>query len=161
MLLGVSFLQDSGRRFGTMLLIAFLALVGSFLGLCTGLLLHTCALNSLKKHKEKTHVQRSHTTLMEVVLVLPLEWIHPKNVSPQFSLGEQNVHRNHSGIGTWAVVEAWLLCNVGIELLHTMHKLMHADMLGLLENICETILLLLSRVDGKHGEKVKQHAIFK
>ncbi len=98
---------------------------------------------------------------MEVVLVLPLEGTHSENVTPQFSLGEQNVCRNGLGIGTWAVVEAWQLHNVGVELLHTMHKLMHADALGLLEHVCDVILLLLSRVDWKHGEKVEQHAIIK
>jgi hypothetical protein len=82
-------------------------------------------------------------------------------VTPQFSLGEQNVCQNGCSIGTWAVVEAWHLHNVGIELLHMMHKLMHADVLGFLEHICDIVLLLLGRVDGKHGEKVEQHAIFK
>jgi hypothetical protein len=143
------------------LLVAFFALVGSFLGLCAGYLLCTYMLNSLKRCKEQTHVQQSDTSLLEVVLVLPLEWTHPENMTPQFSLGEQNVHWNRSGIVTWAVAEAWHLHNVDIELLHTMHKLMHADTLGLLEHVHDVILLLLSRVDGKHGENVEHHAIFK
>jgi hypothetical protein len=147
MLLGVSFLWDFGFgcRFGTRLLVAFLALVGSFLGLCTGLLLCTYMLNSLKRCKEQTHVKRSHTSLVEIVMVLPLEWMHPENMTLQFSLSEQNIHLNNSGIVTWAVVEAWRLHDEGIELFHMTHKLMHADILGLLEHVCDIILLLLPR----------------
>ncbi len=94
-------------------------------------------------------------------MVLPLEWTHPENVTPQFSLGEWNVCWNHSGICTWAVVEAWHLSNVGIELLYITLKLMHTNTLGLIEHACDVILPLLSRVDGKHGKKVEQHTIFK
>ena len=118
MLLGVSFLWDSGRRFSTRLLVAFLAIGGSFLRLWAGLLLGTYALKSLKRHKRQMHVERHHAFLVEIVLVLPLKWTHPKNVTPQFTLGEWNVCWNCSGIGTWAVVEAWHLQDVGIELLY-------------------------------------------
>ncbi len=98
---------------------------------------------------------------MEIVLVLLLKWMHPKHTTPQFSLGERIVCWHCSGIGTWAVVEAWYLRNVGLELLYTMYQLMHTDMLGLLEHVGEIKLLLCSRIDGKHGEKAEQHAIFK
>ncbi len=52
MLLGASFLGNSGHRFDSRLLVAFLVLGGSFLGLCTDLLLGTYALNSLKRCKK-------------------------------------------------------------------------------------------------------------
>ncbi len=88
-------------------------------------------------------------------------WTHPKHVTPQFSLCERNVYGNRSSIGTLAVVEAWHLHNEGVELLYRMYKLMHADTLGLLENVGEVKPLLLSCVDGKHDEKVEHHAILK
>jgi hypothetical protein len=94
-------------------------------------------------------------------MVLPLKWRHLKHVTPQFSLHERNICSSCNGIGTWAVVEAWHLRYVGIELLYTTYKLMHADMLGLLEHVGEVKLLLLSRVDGKHGEKEEHDATFK
>ncbi len=61
----------------------------------------------------------------------------------------------------WAVVEAWHLSDVGIELLYSTYKLMYVDALWLLKYICDVVLLLLSRVDRKRGEKVKHHAIVK
>ncbi len=66
-----------------------------------------------------------------------------------------------AGIGVGAVVEAWHLSNVGIELLYTTYKLMHVDVLWFLKYIRNVVLFLLSRVDQKHGEKVKHHAIVK
>ncbi len=53
LLVGASFLGDSGRRFGTRLLLAILVLGGSFFGrFCLGLLLATYVLNSLKRRKK-------------------------------------------------------------------------------------------------------------
>jgi hypothetical protein len=95
------------------------------------------------------------------VLVLPLEWTHPENVTCQVSLGERNVCWSSCGIDTWAVIKARQLRNVSIELIHTMHKLMHADALGLLEHVRDIVLFLLSHVNGKHSEKVEQHTIIK
>ena len=61
-----------------------------------------------------------------------------------------------------AVVEAWHLSNVGIELLYSTYKLTYIDALWLLKYIsCDVVLFLLSRVDRKRGEKVKHHAIVK
>jgi hypothetical protein len=53
------------------------------------------------------------------------------------------------------------LCYVGVELFYTLLKLMHADALGFLEHVCDVVLLLLSRVVGKHGVKVEHHAVIK
>ncbi len=51
MLLGASFLGDSGHRLSTRLFVSFLALIGSILaGLYVGLFLHTYALYSLESH---------------------------------------------------------------------------------------------------------------
>ncbi len=72
---------------------------------------------------------------------------------------ERNLLRLGAGICVWAVVEAWHLSDVGIELLYTPHKLVYVDALWLLKYICDVVLFLLSRVDGERGEKVKHHAI--
>jgi hypothetical protein len=98
---------------------------------------------------------------VKVVLVLPLEWTQPENVTRQVSLGEWSVCRGSCGIDTWAVVEACQLHDVGIDLLHTMHKLTHTDTLGLLEHVRDVVPFLLSCIDGEHGKKVEQHAIIK
>ncbi len=47
-----------------------------------------------------------------------------------------------------AVVEAWHLGNVGIELLYTTYKLTYADALGLLKYIGDIVLFLLCHVMG-------------
>jgi hypothetical protein len=60
-----------------------------------------------------------------------------------------------------AVVEAWHLGNVGIELLYMTYKLTYVDALGLLKYIGDIVLFLLFRVDGEHGEKVKNDAVVK
>jgi hypothetical protein len=60
-----------------------------------------------------------------------------------------------------AVVEAWHLSDVSVELLYTPHELAYIDALWLLKYICDVVLFLLSRVDGKCGKKVKHHAIIK
>ncbi len=97
-------------------------------------------------------------------MVLSLDRTHPKHVTPQFSLQEWSVCGLGSGIGTrdvGDVVEAWHLHGVGVELLYMMYKLRHTNTLGLLVQVSEIILLLLSHVDGEHSEKVKHHTIFK
>jgi hypothetical protein len=52
-------------------------------------------------------------------------------------------------------VEVWHLRNVGGELLYMTYKFMQGDTLRLLGHIGETKLLVLSRIDGKHGEKLE------
>jgi hypothetical protein len=91
---------------------------------------------------------------MKVELVLPCKWTHPENVTRQVSHGERNICGSSLGVHTWAVVVAWQLHDVGVELFHMLHKLTHADLLGLLEYVCQGVPLLLSCVVGKHGEKV-------
>ncbi len=98
---------------------------------------------------------------MKVELVLPLEWTHPENKTHQVRLGEHNICRSSLGIDTWAVVKAWLLHNVGVELLYRMHKLMHAEALGLLGQVCDIVPFLLIRIAGKLGEKMEHHAVIK
>ncbi len=61
----------------------------------------------------------------------------------------------------WAVVEARHLRDVGVELLYTPYELAYVDALWLLKYICDIVLLLLSRIDGERGEKVKHQAIVK
>jgi hypothetical protein len=58
-----------------------------------------------------------------------------------------------------AVVEAWHLSDVGIELLYTTYKLTYIDALGLLKYVNDIVLFLLCRVDGEHGEQVKHDAV--
>ncbi len=58
-----------------------------------------------------------------------------------------------------AVVEAWHLGNVGIELLYTMYKLTYVDALRLFKYIGDIVLFLLSCVDGKCSEKMKHDAV--
>ena len=149
MLLGAIFLWDSGHRFSTRLLVAFLALVGSFLaGVCAGLFLPTYALYSLERGKKQTHVHGSHAFFVEVELILPLDWTHPENVTCQISLGEQNIFRSHARLDTGAVKPAWQLHNVGVELLYAMQKLTHADTLGFLEHIHYIVLFCSAALLG-------------
>jgi hypothetical protein len=58
-----------------------------------------------------------------------------------------------------AVVEAWHLGDVGIELLYSTYKLMYVDALGLLKYIGDIVLLLLCRVDEERGEQVKHDTV--
>ncbi len=162
MLLGAYFIGDSDSTISTRLLVSFFALVGSFLArLCTGLFLHTYVLYSLKRHKKQMHVHGSHTFLMKVELVLSRKWAHLENVTYQVSLCEWNIHWSCVGLDSWAVEPAWQLHDVGIELLHRLHKLMHADALGFLEHVCQVVPFLLSHVVGEHGEKVEHHTVIK
>jgi hypothetical protein len=66
-----------------------------------------------------------------------------------------------AGIVAWTVVPAWQLRNVGVELLYALYKLMYANLLGLLECVGKVVLLLLSCIVGKHGEKVEHHEVNK
>jgi hypothetical protein len=117
-------------------LVYFFALVGSFLvGLCMGYFLATYVLNGIKKHVKQMCVHGYHTSLMKFELILLCMWAHPKNVTHQISLGLRHIHGNCTGLGALAVVPARQLHNVGVELLHVLHKLMYADALGLLEHV--------------------------
>jgi hypothetical protein len=80
-------------------------------------------------------------------------------MSPELSFREWNILGFGAGIGVGAVVEAWHLLDVGIELLYLAYKLTYVDALGFLKYICYVVLFLLSRVDRKRGEQVKHHAI--
>jgi hypothetical protein len=162
MLLGASILGDFNSSFSTRLLVSFLALVGSFVTrLCAGRFLHTYVLYSLETHMKQTHVHGSHAFLVEVELVLPRKQAHPENVACQVSLGEQDICRSCVWLDTWALKPAWQLRDEGFELLHMLHKLMHADALGFLDHVCQVVPFLLNRIVGGHDEKVKHHAVIK
>ncbi len=69
-----------------------------------------------------------------------------------------------------AIVEAWHLGNVSVELLYMMYKLTYVDVLRLLKyigdivlflHIGDIVLFLLSCVDGKRGEQVKHDVVVK
>jgi hypothetical protein len=107
------------------------------------------------------YVHRHHTFLVKIELILPCMWAHPKNATHQISLGKCYIHGNRTGLGTQAVEPARQLRNVGVELFYMLHKLMHTNVPGLLEHICDIVPLLLNRVVGKHGKKVEHHAVIK
>jgi hypothetical protein len=67
-------------------------------------------------------------------------------MSPQLSLRERDVFGLGAGVCIEAVVEAWHLGDVGVELLYTTYELMHIDVLGLLNS--------LSAMDG-HDRPLK------
>ncbi len=119
----------------------------------------THALNSLKRSLRRTHVHGSHALILQVILILPLVRTHPENVTFQISLSEWNVFRHHTGDVAWAVVPAGQLCNLGIELLYVLYKLVYVNPLGLLEHAGKVVLLLPSCVNGKHSEKVEHDAV--
>ncbi len=65
MLLEMDFLGNPGHRFGTRMLLLFLALVRSFLGrFQLGLLMGTKAFNPLKRHEKQMQVHQRHTLLI-------------------------------------------------------------------------------------------------
>ncbi len=107
------------------------------------------------------HVHGSHAFLVEVELVLPRKQAHPESMTCQISLSEWDICWSHARLDTWAVLPAWDLHNVGVELLHTLHKLMHANTLGFLEQVGQVVPFLLSHIVGEHGEKVEHHAVIK
>jgi hypothetical protein len=160
MFLGASFLGDSGRRLSTRTLVSFLTLVGSFLiGLYIGPSLGTFALDSLQRHMKQPCVHGSHIFLVKVDLILPCMWAHPKSVTLQISLSQQYIHGNCTGLGAQAVVPAEQLHSVEVELFYMLHELTHAVARIILEHVCDVVPLLLSRVVGKHSEKVEHHAV--
>ncbi len=133
----------------------------SLVGLCIAAFLGTYVINSLKRYKKQTNVHGSHTFLVKVEMILIRMWAHPKNVTRQISLDKRHVHGNHAGLGAQAVEPAGQLHNVGVELFYMLHKLTHTDALGFLEHICDEVILLLSRVVWKQGEKLEHHAVIK
>jgi hypothetical protein len=118
-------------------------------------------LNSFQRSEKQTHIHRTHAFLKEVVLVLPLVRTHPENVTCQISLSERNIHWCHTIIVAQAVVPAGQLRNVGVELLYALYKLMYVNLLGLLEHVGKVVLFLLSRIFGKHAERVEHDAVVK
>jgi hypothetical protein len=112
---------------------------------------YTYAQFSLKRSLKRTHIHGSHPFFLQVVLIPPLVRTHPENVTCQISLGEQNICRYHTKLVAWAVVTAGQLCNVGVELLYALYKLMYPNPLGLLEHAGKVLLFLLSCVVWKHS----------
>jgi hypothetical protein len=82
-------------------------------------------------------------------------------MAPQLSLREWDILRLGAGICVGAVVEAWHLGNVGIELLYMTYKLTCDDVLGLLKYIGDIVFFLLCCLDGERGEQVKHVAVVK
>jgi hypothetical protein len=124
----------------TGLLGSCLVLVRNFLdGWRMGFLRGTHALDSFERSLKRTHVHASHILFLQVVLILPLLWTHPENVTFQISLGEWNICRHHASIVAQAVVPAGQLRNVGVELLYALYKMMYANPLGLLEHVEKVI----------------------
>jgi hypothetical protein len=84
MFLGRSFLWDSGtlstRSLCTLLLAVRRFLVARRVGLF-GSFLPTYALDSLKRLKERSHIDKSTTFLVKVVLILPRVGTHSENVT--------------------------------------------------------------------------------
>jgi hypothetical protein len=163
MFLGTYLFWDSGtfsiRLLRTLLLAVQRFLVARRVGLL-GSFPATYALDSLKRLMEQMHIHGSTTFLVKVVLVLPRVGTHSENVTRQISLGEGQVHRNRVGLHAWAIVPAEQLQDVGIELFHTLHKLMNADALGFLQHVRDVVPLLLCCVVGEHGEKVEHGTVF-
>jgi hypothetical protein len=131
-LLGTSFVGDLIVESVPGSLFPFSLSLEAFLPDCALPFLCTYMIYSLKRHKKQAHVHGSHTFLVKVELVLPHKWAHLYNVTRQVSLGEQNICPYCGGLGSWAVEPAWQLRDVGVELLHKLHKLMHTDAVGFL-----------------------------
>jgi hypothetical protein len=84
---------------------SYLILVRRFLaGLRMGFLRGTYLLNSFERSLKRMHVHGSHALFLQVVLILPLVWTHPENVTCHISLGKPNICWPHAGIVAWAVV---------------------------------------------------------
>jgi hypothetical protein len=58
----------------------------------------TYALDRLERQKERTHIHRSTTFLVKVVLILPRVGTHSENVTQQISIGKGHVHGNRVGL---------------------------------------------------------------
>ncbi len=99
-------------------------------------------LNCLQRSEKQAHVHRSHTFLVKVVLILPLDRAHTQRMSPQLSLREWDVLELDAGVCVGAVVEERHRGDAGIELLYTTYKLTHVDALGLLKYVQDVVLFL-------------------
>ena len=77
----------------------------------------------------------------------------------QISLGKGHVHGNRVLLHAWAEVPAGQLQDVGVELLHVLHKLTNADAMRFFQRIYDLVPLLLSHAIGKHSEKVEHHTV--
>ncbi len=66
---------------------------------------------------------------------MPLKRAHMQYMAPLLSFRERDVLELGAGIGLGAVVEAWHLGNVGVELLYRTYKLTYIDVLGLLKSM--------------------------
>ena len=107
------------------------------------------------------HVHRIPTFLVKVELILPHVRTHSENLTHQINLVEGQAHRNCGHLHIWAVVSAGQLQDLGVKLLHTLHKLTNADVLGFLQHVCDILPLLLSHAIGEHGEEEEHHTVFK
>ncbi len=138
-LLKMDFLGSLLRGSSTGPLSSCLVLVRSYLaGLCMGFLGDTHTLDSLERSLKRTHVHWSCALFLQVVLILPLVWTHPENVTCQISLAEWNIHRRHAGDGDWVVVTAGQLRDAGVQLLYALYELAYTNPLGLLEKKVST-----------------------
>jgi len=156
-LLETDFLGNPHRGSNTGPLGSRLVLGRSFLtGWHMGFLGGTHMLNSLERNLKRTHVHGSHALFLQVVLILPLVWTHPENMTCQISLCERNICQCHAIDVAWAKVPAGQLRNLGVELLYALYELVYANSLGLLEHVRKVILFLLSCVVWKHSKKVKR-----
>jgi hypothetical protein len=83
MLLEANLLWHTDRGLGTRSFLTFLALVRRLLRRFQfALLVGTHAFNCLQRSEKQAHVHRSHTFLVKVVLVLPLDGAHTQHMSP-------------------------------------------------------------------------------
>ncbi len=136
MLFEANLLWHTDHSLGTRAFLPFLALVRRLLGRFQfALLVGTHVFNRLQRSEKQVHVHRSHTFLVEVVLVLPLDRAHTQHMSPQLSFREWDVLGLGAGVHVGAVEEARHLGNVDIELLYMTYKLTHVDTLGLLKYV--------------------------
>jgi hypothetical protein len=117
--LKVDFLGNPGHRIGTRALLPFLALVGRLLGrFQLALLAGEDAFDCFQRSQKQAHVHRHHALVVHVILILPLKRAHMQYISPYLGFHEWNVLGLGAGIGVGAVVEAWHLGDVGVELLY-------------------------------------------
>ena len=88
MLLEADFLGNPGRIIGTRAFLPFLALIRRLVGflkrirLALLLFIGADAFNHFQQSQKRAHVHGRHTSLVEVVLVLPLDWAHAQHMSP-------------------------------------------------------------------------------
>jgi hypothetical protein len=83
MLLKANLLWHTDRGLNIRSFLTFLALVRRLLGRFQfALLVGTHAFNRLQQSEKRAHVYQSHTFLVKVVLVLPLDGSHTQHMSP-------------------------------------------------------------------------------